>query len=162
MKPLDFKTSGYFPGTFIFTAVILCMVAVPVIFMNIIAGLIMLLVSVIIFTTHYRFSLDLEHKVFHDHVWILGFRSGEKKKFERIEYLFIKTNTVSQTMNLKAASTTIRKEVYDGYIKFSENEKVHLITKDSKKDLITKLLPISKALNVKVIDYSSGAPEEVQ
>lgn len=161
MKPLDFKTSGYFPGTFIFTAVILCIVAVPVIFMNVIAGLIMLLVSVIIFSTHYRLAIDLEHKVFYDHVWILGFRSGEKKKFERIEYLFIKTNNVSQTMSLKAASTTIRKEVYDGYIKFSENEKVHLITKDNKKALIAKLLPISKALNLKVIDYSGGAPEEV-
>lgn len=161
MKTLDFKTSGYFPGTFIFTAVILCIVAVPVIFMNVIAGLIMLLVSVIIFTTHYRFAIDFEHKVFHDHVWILGFRSGEKRKFERIEYLFIKTNKVSQTMSLKVASTTITKEVYDGYIKFSEDEKVHLISKDSKKDLIAKLRPISNALNIKVIDYSGGAPEEV-
>jgi hypothetical protein len=137
------------------------MVAVPVIFMNVIAGLIMLLVSVIIFTTHYRFVVDLEHKVFHDQVWILGFRSGEKKKFEHIEYLFIKTNKVSQTMSLKAASTTITKEVYDGYIRFSEGEKVHLISKDNKKDLIAKLRPISQGLNVKVIDYSGGAPEEV-
>lgn len=161
MKPLDFKTSGYFPGTFIFTAVILCLVGVPVIFTNVILGLIMLLVSVIIFTTHYRFTVDLEQKVFRDYVWILGFRSGEKKKFERIEYLFIKTNKVSQTMSLKAASTTIRKDVYDGYIRFSENEKVHLITKDNKKDLIARLRPISEALHLKVIDYSGGAPEEV-
>lgn len=157
MKPLDFKTSGYFPGTFIFTAVILCMVAVPVIFMNVVAGLIMLLVSVIIFTTHYRFSIDPEQKVYRDYLWILGFRNGEKRRFERIEYLFIKTNNVSQTMNMKVASSTIRKEVYDGYLKFSENEKVHLITKDSKKDLVARLRPISEALNIKIIDYSDTA-----
>lgn len=157
MKPLDFKTSGYFPGTFIFTAVILCMVAVPVIFMNVVGGLIMLLVSVIIFTTHYRFSIDPEQKVYRDYLWILGFRNGEKRRFERIEYLFIKTNNVSQTMNMKVASSTIRKEVYDGYLKFSENEKVHLITKDSKKDLVARLRPISEALNIKIIDYSDTA-----
>jgi hypothetical protein len=161
MKIIDFRTSAYFPGAFIFTAVILLVVAVPVVFMNLIGGLILFLVSLVIFTTHYRISIDLDRKTFHDYLWILGLKNGSRKKFERIEYLLINKSKVSQTMNLRTVSTTVRKEVYDGYLKFSENDKVHLITKDSKEDLVGKLRPISAALNIKVYDYSDGGPKEI-
>ena len=64
-------------------------------------------------------------------------------------------------MSVRVASTTIRKDVYDGYLKFSEQEKIHLITKDSKKDLVKKLREISASLKVKIIDYSEGEPKEI-
>ncbi|MGE0589801.1 MAG: hypothetical protein AB7O48_14585 [Cyclobacteriaceae bacterium] len=64
-------------------------------------------------------------------------------------------------MRLKAASTTIRKVVYDGYLKFSETNKIHLLTMDDKSKLIARLKAIYQKLNIRVIDYSDGEGREV-
>ena len=161
MNKIDFKTSRYFSGTIIFLGLFLLVVGLPVIFVNIIGGLILCFVSLVIFTTHYRLSIDLDNKIYHDYLWILGLRNGEKGKFNALEYVFIKKSNVTQTMRLRVASSTIRKEVFDGYLKFSEHDKIHLLTMDSKEGLIKNLKSISARLKVRIIDYSEGEPKEI-
>jgi hypothetical protein len=161
MGVVDFKTSWFFSRTIFFFGVFLAFIGIVGVITNLLIGLIILTVCVIIFTTHYRLSVDFDNKIFLDYVWILGVKRGELKKFETIEYLFIKTSTVSQTMNARIASTTIRKEVFDGYLKFSEEDKIHLMTMDNKEDLIQKLKPISEKLNSTIIDYTEGEAKEV-
>ena len=154
MKKVDFKTAPYFSGIFIFLGVFLLSVGLLLLSTKIIASFILFFFSLIILTSHYRLSINFDTKTFHDYVWFLGFKNGEKGKFERVEYLFVKKNTVSQKMQLKAANSTIRKEVYDGYLKFSDAEKIHILTKDNKKDVLAKLQEISGKLNTKIVDYS--------
>jgi len=69
-------------------------------------------------------------------------------------------SNVTQTMHLRVVSSTIRKEVFDGYLKFSEQNRIHLLTMDSKESLIKKLKRISALLKVRVIDYSESEPKE--
>lgn len=64
-------------------------------------------------------------------------------------------------MNHLVGSATIQKEIYDGYLKISDQEKIHLITKDNKKNLIEKLSVISTRLKVSLVDYSDGEPKEI-
>jgi DNA repair protein RadC len=64
-------------------------------------------------------------------------------------------------MHLRVASSTIQKEVYDGYLKFSEQEKLHLLTLDNKENLIKKLRVISSQLKASLVDYSNGQPVEI-
>ena len=161
MKNAEFKTSSYFSGIFIFLGIFLALIGLPLLFTSIVGAIILLLLSLIIFTTHYRLSIDFDTKTFHDYVWFLGFKNGEKGKFERVEYVFVKKNAISQKMQLKAANSTIRKEVYDGYLKFSEEEKIHLLTQDNKQDVVKKLREISAILNIKIIDYSRGEAGEI-
>lgn len=161
MKPIDFRTSSYFSGTFIFLGIFLVFIGLLVLAKTIIGGLAILLVSLTIFTTHYRLTIDFDSKRYHDYLWILGMKHGEKGKFETIDYLFIKRSKESQTMNSRASTTTIQKEVFDGYLKFSENAKIHLMTKDNKKDLIHEIKNIANKLNVDVMDYSEGTPTKI-
>lgn len=161
MNKIDFKTSGYFTGHIIFLGVFLLAIGLPLIFVNVIGGLILCFISLVILTTHYRLNIDLDNKTYHDYLWILGFRNGEKGKFNALEYLFIKMSNVTQTMRLRVVSSTIRKEVFDGYLKFSEHDKIHLLTMDSKESLIKKLKSISSRLKVRIIDYSEGNPKEI-
>lgn len=63
---------------------------------------------------------------------------------------------MSQTMGLKAATTTVVKEVYDAYLKFSDEEKIHVLTANHKDKIITKLHPVSKALKIDLVDYTIG------
>ncbi len=161
MKKVDFKTSGYFSGNIIFLGLAFFVVALPALFVKIGFGLILLLLSILILTTHYRLTIDFDNKVFRDYLWIMSFKNRGEQKFERIEYVFLKENRVSTTMQLRVSSSTIHKQVYDGYLKFSEEEKIHLLTKDSKKDLVAKLRDISTMLNVEIIDYTEGEPKEI-
>lgn len=155
----DFKTSAYFPWHVKLVGGGLVIVAISMLTLQmLIGGLLLLLLSVIILTTHYRFRVDFESKTHHDYLWILGLKSGEKKHFEAIEYIFIKESRERQTMGLRAANTTIHKSVFDAYIKFSATDKVHLLTKDTKKELISKMRPISANLKTDIIDYTEGDP----
>ncbi|MFM8912708.1 MAG: hypothetical protein ACKOE6_07325 [Flammeovirgaceae bacterium] len=156
MKPIDFKTSAYFPGIFIFLGVILVFIGLLVLGTTIIGGLAVLLVSFTIFTTHYRLTVDLDSKSYYDYLWILGIKTGERGTFENIEYVFIKKSRESQTMNSRASTTTIQKEVFDGYLKFSENAKIHLLTKDRKEDLMVEMKVVASKLGTKVVDFSEG------
>jgi hypothetical protein len=133
----------------------------PVLFVNPIIGLILWFISLIIFTTHYRLSIDQDKKVYHDYLWILGFRSGEKGKFNTLEYIFIKKSNVSQTMRMRVASSTIQKEVFDGYLKFSDQHKIHLLTLDSKENLINRLKFMASSLKTRLIDYSEDIPKHL-
>ena len=161
MSKVDFKTSAYFPTTITFVGGFVGFIGITFVTTNPILSCVLMLVGIIAATTHYRLTIDVDKKLYHDYLWILGFKNGQKGNFDKIEYLFIKKANVSQTMRVQVASSTIRKEVYDGFIKFSETNKVHLLTKDSKKELVGKLRKISEMLNIKIIDYSEGEPLEI-
>src|SRR6478752_7115740 len=107
MKKVDFKTSPYFSGIFIFLGIFLALIGLPLLFTSIVGAVILLLLSLIMFRIYYWLLSDFDMKTFHDYVWFLGFRNGEKGKFERVEYVFVKKNAISQKMQLKAANSTI-------------------------------------------------------
>jgi hypothetical protein len=156
MKPIDFKTSFYFPSSINLAGIVFFAAGVPILMVNLIIGIALCIVSVAIFTTHYRLRIDMKNKTYLDYLWIIGFKVGEEAKFDTIQYLFIKKSIVSQTMHARVASSTIRKEVFDGYLKFSDTDKLHIETKESKDALMKKLNVISGLLNTTVIDYSEA------
>lgn len=158
---MDYRLARYFSNQWIFVGFLLLAGGAVLIFKTLVGGVILVLISVVIFTTHYRLAIDLNKKSYYDYVWLLGLKFGDKGIFEKIEYIFIKKNKISQTMNTRVSSTTIRKEVYDGYLKFSEENKIHLVTQDSKQQVVSKLVEIATKLNAKIFDYSEGEPKEV-
>jgi hypothetical protein len=157
----DFKTSGYFSGSILFFGFLLIPIAITVGAKSIVGAVLIFLLIIVILTTHYRFRIDTEKKVFHDYLWILGMKHGEKGQFDHIDYLFLKASRVSQSMALKAANSTIRKDVIDAYIRLSPENKIHLFTKDSKHDVIVRLKELGSVLGVKVIDYTEEEPVEL-
>lgn len=164
MDTINFKTSSYFPLTAIIVAIIVLIPAGIILLFSplVIVGLMMLLASVVILTTHYRLEIDFQKKMFHEYVsFLFFFKSGETGQFESIHYLFVKNKKVSQTVNSRVSSMTVHKEVFDGYLKFSDHEKVHLDTKDTKEALLKKLMPISNQLKTRIIDYTAGDPKVI-
>lgn len=164
MSQIDFKTSSYFTSPLYFSGWVFLLVAPLVMFNTIISGLIIVLVGVTVLTTHYRLKINFDTKMYYEYIWILGLRKNyDKTKFKSIEYLFIKKNKFIQTTNrfYIPSSSTIRYDVFGGYIKFSEKLKIRIGTKDHRKNLIEKLRPLAARLNVRIIDYSDGEPKEI-
>ena len=152
MKIIDFRTSGYFPGSIMFLGILLLGAGIIIFLKSWIAGVILFLTGVTIFTTHNRLRIDLESKVFLDYLWVLGFKRGTICPFESLQYIFIRKVMVSQKMNTRVSTTTIRKEVYKGYLKFSEENKIFLAENEQKERLVAKLRIISEKLHVEVVD----------
>jgi hypothetical protein len=157
MASLSFKTDSYFPSGFAFAAGIIGAFGLLFTFVELMVGLPITLIGVVVATTHYRLIIDTEKKTYKESVWFLGYNTGELIPFEKIEYLFIKTSNESQTMYGRAARTTIHKRVFDGYLKFSETQKVHIATRDSKDELIVQLRHVAKALAVPINDHTQTA-----
>ncbi len=162
MNVIDFKTSAFFSGRIIFVGILLAVFALFMVWKSLLAGLIIFIISVVIFTTHYRLRIDFAKKTYFDYVWFMGLKNGDHGKLDRIDYLFIKKSRVSQKMNHIVISSTIQNEIYDGYLKFSDGEKLHLLTKESKNDLLEKLKVISGKLNTRIVDHSEEESKEVR
>ena len=121
---------------------------VPVVAVTLLVG------GLAIVSTHYRLSVDRQLKVYRDYVWFFGLKSSKPVPFNSIEYFFIKNGRETQNMQLRVARTTIDKEVYDGYLKFSEADKVHVATADTHQSLVARLQPWAASLGVPLNDYS--------
>jgi hypothetical protein len=157
MPTADFKLTPYFSWPFLIVGVAMSFFGL----MALIEGLwwvalLLELVSLLIMTTHYRVAINFAENTFHDYVWVLGMKVGEKGSFDAVEYVFVKRAKVSQTVHARVASTTIQKEVYDGYLKFSNGNTIHLLTKDSQKAVLHKLRMVAVKLHTTVVDYTQG------
>lgn len=130
--------------------------AVVVIFFHFLIGLSLLIGGVLIFTTHYRLMIDLDRRVYRDYVWIMGIKHGKMASFEKIEYLFMKKSRTVQNMYARVYTTSLQKDVYDAYLRFSETEKLHLVTRESKRLLVKQVESLAAQLGVQVIDYTNG------
>jgi hypothetical protein len=157
----DFRTSGYFSMPFLIVGIALFPIGVVAASQSFIAAGVLFLVAILILTTHYRLRLDFNSKTYHDYLWILGMKHGEKGKFDKAEYLFLKATKISQSMNSRVSSSTISKHVIDAYLRLTPENKIHLFTKDSKHDVIVRLRELSVELNLKVVDYTLEEPSHI-
>jgi hypothetical protein len=154
MKKVSFRTSSYFPFGILAFGVILGLTGFAIITVKPVVAAILLIISAVILTTHYRMEVNFTKMQYRDCVWLLGIRTGEPKAFAGIEYIFVKRIKVSQTMSMRVVSTTLQKEQFDAYLKFGENDKVHLMTYDNRAKLMKRLKEIATQLNTRVVDQS--------
>lgn len=154
-QKFDFKTTRYFPGSFIFLGVLLVICGLVALTKIIVLGLLLFLIAAFLLTTSYGLTINLEQKHYHDYLWVLGYKKGEWKSFEGIDYFFIKKHNATQTMHMKSITNTVRRPVYDGYLRFSEKHKIFIASFEKKNKLLAKLEPIAAALSVEIVDYDA-------
>jgi len=151
---IDIRTAPYFPIAGRIGGIILAFAGLAIASVNIYFGLALVIGGVILVTTHYRLTIDFTSRIYRDYTWILGFKSGEKGRFEHIEYLFINKNKVTQTMSARVISTTIERYDYNGYLKFSETQKIHLRSDADKKVLVAHMQLLAAKLGCRLLDHS--------
>lgn len=157
MTPVDLRTSWYFSTPVRLAAAVLAISGLLIVLVNIYIGLALVISGVLAATTHYRLAIDFTKKTYRDYVWVLGIKSGDDGKFDSIQYVFINKTKVSQTMNSKVSSTTIVRDEYNGYLKFSERNKVHLASSENKQRLTIAMKLISQQFKCELLDYTEGS-----
>lgn len=153
---LNFTTDYYFPGRFTWGAVlVLAAVAFVAADYYIIAG-ISLLGGVLAITTRYGVEVDFSARQYQEYTWVLGLKIGQRISFDGIKYLFIKDFKITQTFNSRVNSATITKDEYRGYVKFNDQERVHIVSHEDYDLLVAELKVLARQFNVGLIDYSFG------
>jgi hypothetical protein len=121
---------------------------------NIFLALFFVIGGLFVATSHYRIKVDFGRGTYFDYSWILGFKFGEKGRFERIEYIYINKNLVSQTTRVRVASTSFERYDYNGYLKFSEKQKIHLRSDANKTAVVRHMQVLAAKLKCQLRDYS--------
>jgi hypothetical protein len=155
IKPVDIKTGSYFSTPMMIGGGVVAAAGVAIVTVNVYVGLVALIAGVLMLTTHYRVSIDYSTRSYHDYVWVLGLKSGDKGTFESVQYIFVNTSKVSQTMHGRVASTTIVQDEFNAYLKFSEKHKIHLGSDGNKANLMNRMGHIAATLKCDLLDYTS-------
>jgi hypothetical protein len=154
-RVFNFRTYYYLPWRGVQAAVLLLGGGALMATHHLLLGPLVILLGILVMTTHYGITIDLPNHTYQDYLSVLWIQSGEIKKFEAIEYVFIKPARVSQTMNSLTTSKKFTSDTFDGYIRFNEHEKVFLLTNEKKKVVLDKLQEIATALQIDVVDHSN-------
>jgi hypothetical protein len=157
-----FNTGWYFQGAIRWAGYVLPLLAVVMVTKFTFVAISFVVVGVIILTTRYGISVDKASKQYTEYTWFLGYKNGQAKSYDQIQYLFIKNAKVSRTYNTRIHTTTITDLEFNGYLKFSEAEKIHIANADDKQKLINKLLPVANALQIRVLDYTQEPPVVIE
>lgn len=120
-----------------------------------VVGVAMGFCCVLVWTTHYGFGIDKDARKYKDYFCILGLRMGQAEDFHKIEYLFANRNKLTQGGYFSSLSYSFQRDKYDGFIKFDGTNKIHLATRDDKKELMKVLNRIAVDLKITVVDYSA-------
>jgi hypothetical protein len=152
--PIDIRIGSYFSTAWKLAGAVFVLAGLATAAVNIIGGIILLLIGILIITTHYRLTIDFNRHTYHDYLWVLWMRNGDKGNFEQIEYIYITKSRVSQTMASRATQSTFVRDDFNAYLKLSGNVKIHLSSNESKKDLLNTMQDIALKLKCEVVDYT--------
>jgi hypothetical protein len=151
----------YFPWPIKFISGILVLVAWAGLISSLIVSIGLTVAFVLVLTMHQGFVIDRTRKKFKEYTWVLGWKKGEEIAYQEIDYIFIKPSKVSRTYATRVQETTISSIEYDGFLRFSETRKIHLLSSSSKKGVVKKLLALKAYLNTRIIDYTKGEGVEI-
>ncbi|PSR52247.1 hypothetical protein AHMF7605_01265 [Adhaeribacter arboris] len=156
-KIYGYKTVSYFSGTTGFITVGLLIFSIGLLpTYYFLFGVSILFLLLIVFTTHYGLEINVRDKTFKQYLWILGYKQSRIHSYDLIEYAFIQSSKVSRTLYSTATSTTFSSRVYNGYLKFSEENKIHLIQASEKEAVLNKLHFLARDLKIEIVDFTDA------
>jgi hypothetical protein len=159
---MDINTGWYFQGSMRIAGYVFLLVSLPLLIVPSLWAIFFALCGIVILTTRYGLRIDAANRSYQEYTWFLGFRRGEWQRYEEIKYLFLKTAKVSRTYNSRVQSSTISTIEFNGYLKFSEEEKIHLVHSVTKRKLLDSLIPIANGLGTTIVDYTVEPPQIVE
>jgi hypothetical protein len=153
---IDIKFGSLFPWHVRIVAVGAIVVAFAILQNYWWVSLLIIAASFFILVSHEGTEIDSVNKTFRSYTSFFFFKTGGFEKYSDVEKIFI--NSGNQSTKMYSAhtslSTTITERIFNAYIKFSNGEKVHLLTSKSKEDVIKKLTPLTQALRVEILEVA--------
>src|SRR5688572_8876294 len=151
---IDVKFGSLFHLPFRLIAIVFFLVGLSLILEKTFLSIGLMLVGGFILSASEGTEFNKAEKSYMDYKSFFFMKSGDKKKYSGIEKIFVSTSKMQQKLYMVH---TNHSSIYDtlefnGFLKFSNGEKVQLLRKRKKSDLIKELKRIAAFLNVPVED----------
>jgi len=156
---IDIKTGTLFPWHFQFIAIIVLIIALSIVVEKTALSIFLIIASVFVFSGFSGVEIDKEERVYREYISFFLIKDGKKLKYPGIEKIFVSTSKTKQQLYTAHTnhSSIFTNEKFNGYLKFNDGRKIHLLTKRKKENLIKSLKKISAFLEVHVEDNTMGA-----
>jgi hypothetical protein len=151
---MDFKIKNYLPFLFTALGTVLVVVGPLLILEKTLISIGLVITGLILATTQYRLEINFNEKYYREYIWILWLKRGEKIPFNEIQYLYLTKSKKTQIYGQTYKNHYITGDHFNGYIKFSEDEKILIGDSPSKEWVLKRLEKINSKLRLDVKDYS--------
>lgn len=150
----DFKFGFYFPWTFRFLGALATGGAVFLLANFNWPGLPLLLLGLVLLFSYEGVEIDHLKKTYREYTSWLTYKTGEWISYEAIEKVYINKKLETQRMYSAhtSKSASFSREVFDAYLKFSSGEKILLLSKKNKTDLLKQIEGFTKTLHAPHVD----------
>lgn len=154
----DIKTGEKFPWPFLLLAVIFIIIALAVIADYPAIAAILSFLALLIFTGRGGLEIDLENQTYREYMsFLFIMRMGKPVKFDSVENIFINTGNVGRKISTAhtSHSTTFKNQVYNAFIKFSNGDKVKIMSRKKKQPLLDYSAALAQQMHASVVDYTA-------
>lgn len=151
----DVKTGRLFPWQFLVIGGLMTLCGLVLIIEKTVLSLTLLMAGSFILSAHEGTDIDGPQKRYREYTAYYFFiKSGKWISFDMPEKLFINSTRKSSKMYTASTlnSSTFVKTAYNGYLKFTDGTKLHLLTSTKKEKLATELQNVASLLNIPVQD----------
>jgi hypothetical protein len=151
---IDVKFGSLFPWPFRLIAVIVLLVGLSLILEKTFLSIGLILVAGFILSGSEGTEINRTEKSYLEYKSFFFMKSGSRKNYGDIEKIFVSTSKMRQefyTVHTNRSSIFETLE-FNGFLKFNNGEKVQLLRKRKKSDLIKELKKVATFLNVRVED----------
>ncbi|MFA0960266.1 hypothetical protein AB9P05_00510 [Roseivirga sp. BDSF3-8] len=158
MKIHTFETGPYFSSTsrfvvFTLSAVIFFMALANSILFLILFGPLLIIAALVVTFQQYFIAIDTEKNQYYDGTIVFGIKSGSWHPYSALDLLYFYQKRYSRKINSFASSTTVRSASYDGYLRFTDGEKIQLISEPDEKKAIELMTEIARKLNLNLYQH---------
>ncbi len=119
------------------------------------AGVIFFLLGFLFVSAHEGIEIDEAGQKYRKYNSLLFLKTGGWKKYDQFLKIFVNPVKTSQEIYTRVNTTsTIRNVELKAYLKKSDDEKIYLMSHKNKVKLFDRLLPLSKYLELEIVDNS--------
>ena len=151
---IDVKFGSLFPWPFRLIAVIVLLVGLSLILEKTFLSIGMMLIGGFILSGSEGTEINRAEKSYLDYKSFFFMKNGDKKKYSDIEKIFVSTSKTKQQLYTAHTthSSTFENLEFNGFLKLNNGEKIQLLRKRKKPDLIKELNKVALFLNVPIED----------
>ena len=156
---IKFTIGRYLPLQFQYLGYILAIIGIVLLFTDPgWVGLFLLfaagLIIIIALSTRYMIEIDTKNKTYRDHLWFMGYKTGKKQSYDNIKHIYMTAGRVTQTLNQRSITQHLEHTEYNGFLRFSDDNKVHLGSLVNENKMRRRLQKLAKSLNVDFDDLT--------
>lgn len=151
---MDIRFGFLLPWPFRFIGLLLLFSGIVFLTKIIWLGVALLIVGAFIVSAYEGFEIDREERKYREYNAFFFVKTGKYEPYAEVDKLYINRSKESQRMYTAHTnqSATFSNEIFNGFIKLSNGEKILLSTRKDKDALVKKLLPLSEYVGTQISD----------